>query len=91
MNKNDRNVKLLKDIINIYSPTGHEYEISKFIKEYIEELGFKNVKMDKANNVYGEIGSGKPRILLCGHIDTVPEKIQVKEKNGDLFYQNLKH
>ena len=85
MNKNDGNVKLLKDIIDIYSPTGHEYEISKFIKEYIEELGFKNVKMDKVNNVYGEIGSGNPRILLCGHIDTVPEKIQVKEKNGEIY------
>ena len=85
MNQSDRNVKLLKDIINIYSPTGHEYEISKFIKEYIEELGFKNVKVDEANNVYGEIGSGNPRILLCGHIDTVPEKIQVKEKDGEIY------
>ncbi len=43
-----------------------------------------DTRIDKAGNVIGEIGERGPRILLCGHIDTVPGEIPVRVENGFL-------
>lgn len=50
----------------------------------MERLGFK-VKTDEAGNVIGELGFGKPEILLCGHMDTVPGYIPVRLVDGKLY------
>ena len=36
-------------------------------------------------NIVATKGSGSPKILLCGHMDTVPGKIKVR-KEGDYLY-----
>lgn len=77
--------ELLKQMLEIYSPSGHEKKIADFLKEQLEELGFKNVRLDKAGNVFGEVGSGSPTVLLCGHMDTVPGRLPVKTE-GDRIY-----
>ncbi len=77
-------VSFLKKIIEIYSPTGEEKQLSTFLMERMERLGFKT-QMDKAGNIIGTIGEGKPSILLCSHMDTVPGKIPVKIINGKLY------
>lgn len=69
----DLAVSLLADILRIYSPSKKEEQLAEFLKEKMSnELYFKNVRTDAANNVIGEVGDGSPTILLCGHIDTVP-------------------
>mgnify|MGYP001034668749 CR=1 FL=1 len=65
-------VSLLEDILKIYTPSGREEPLSKFLAEKMKNLGFKDVRTDRVNNVIGTIGSGSPSILLCGHMDTVP-------------------
>jgi len=50
----------------------------------MRKLGFK-VKVDDVGNVIGEVGSGKPEILLCGHMDTVPGYIPVRVVDGKLY------
>lgn len=47
-------------------------------------MGYKNVRIDRAGNVIGEAGSGRTRVLLCGHMDTVPGKLPVVLKAGKL-------
>lgn len=76
---------LLRRMLEIYSPSGRECEISSFLADVMAELGFNKVWRDKVGNVYGEIGFGEPTILLCGHMDTVPGKIDVKLE-GDRLY-----
>ncbi|MEM2027458.1 MAG: M20/M25/M40 family metallo-hydrolase [Candidatus Bathyarchaeia archaeon] len=78
-------IDLLRRMLEIYSPSGRESAISSFLADVMVELGFSRVWKDKANNVYGEIGIGKPTILLCGHMDTVPGEIDVKLE-GDRLY-----
>jgi LysW-gamma-L-lysine carboxypeptidase len=51
----------------------------------LESLNFENVRKDKVGNVYGNIGSGSPKILLCGHIDTVPGKVHSKIEDELLY------
>lgn len=65
-------VSLLEEILKIYTPSGREEPLSRFLAEEMRNLGFDNVRVDRVNNVIGTIGSGSPSILLCGHMDTVP-------------------
>lgn len=71
-------------MLEIYSPSGKENEISVFLAKEMENLGF-NVKRDNVGNVIGEIGKGKPIILLCGHMDTVTGYIPVRVVNNQLY------
>ena len=48
-------------------------------------LGFNHVRSDAAGNAIGEVGSGSPHLLLCGHMDTVPGFIPVR-REGDRVY-----
>ncbi len=77
--------ELLKQMLEIYSPSGHEKEIAGFLKEQLAELDFKNIRLDKAGNVFGEVGSGSPTVLLCGHMDTVPGRLPVKTEDDKIY------
>ena len=78
-------VLFLQRMLEIYSPSGKEEQIAHFIIDEMKSLGFRNVRISSAGNVYGEIGSGSRSILLCGHMDTVPGRIPVKLE-GDRLY-----
>ncbi|WP_287954514.1 M20/M25/M40 family metallo-hydrolase [Acidiplasma sp.] len=81
MNTRDMLIKMLE----IYSPSGEEYEIAKLLRDYMEDLGFPNPVIDEKYNVVSVTGRNKPSILICGHEDTVPGFIDVKI-DGDLIY-----
>ncbi|MEM1586232.1 MAG: M20/M25/M40 family metallo-hydrolase [Candidatus Bathyarchaeia archaeon] len=81
----DYAVNLLKRMLEIYSPSGSEDEISSFLADEMGRIGFNRVWRNKVGNVYGEVGSGSPKILLCGHIDTVPGRIPVRVKDERIY------
>jgi LysW-gamma-L-lysine carboxypeptidase len=74
---------ILKSTVEIDSPSGQEEQVARYLADTMSELGFK-VKIDEAGNVHGTIGSGKPTTLFCGHMDTVPGSIPVREQDGYL-------
>ena len=47
--------------------------------------GSNEIRTDKAGNAIGEMGSGHPHVLFCGHMDTVPGFLKVKVV-GDRIY-----
>ena len=61
----DSAVDLLTRMLKIYSPSGKEEKISKFLADEMEKLGFR-VHRDKVGNVIGEIGEGEPPPLVEG-------------------------
>lgn len=75
---------LLKEIVEHYSPTGHEAELSRHLLHRMKALGFK-ARIDPAGNIIGEFGEGSPTILLCGHLDTVSGRRPVKLEGGRLY------
>lgn len=77
-------VKLLQTMLRIYSPSGSEEQLATFLQEELSARGFR-VRKDKAGNIIGELGEQGPRILLCGHMDTVPGEIPVRAE-GDFLY-----
>jgi len=77
-------VQLLTNLLGIYSPSGKEEVISEFLVEEMKRLGF-NVRKDAIGNVIGEIGDGKPIILLCGHMDTVAGHIPLRVEKNKIY------
>jgi len=75
---------LLTRMLNVYSPSGKEEQISLFLAEEMKKLGFQ-VHRDKVGNVIGQIGEGSPVVLLCGHMDTVEGEIPVHVEDGQLY------
>jgi LysW-gamma-L-lysine carboxypeptidase len=71
-------------MVNIYSPSGKEEKISKFLAAEMQNLGFR-VQRDEVGNVIGEIGEDSPVVLLCGHMDTVEGKIPIRIEGGQLY------
>jgi LysW-gamma-L-lysine carboxypeptidase len=80
----DYAVDLLTRMVNIYSPSGSEEEISKFLAAEMEKLGFR-VRRDEVGNVIGEIGEGSPVVLLCGHMDTVEGIVPIRFEDGQFY------
>ncbi len=78
-------ISFLEEILKIYSPPGKEERLSQLIANGMKELGFHHVRIDEVNNVFGEVGSGEPTILLAGHMDTIPGWRPVKI-TGRLIY-----
>jgi LysW-gamma-L-lysine carboxypeptidase len=80
----DYPVRLLTDLLGIYSPSGKETAISNFLVKEMKKLGFR-VRKDAIGNVIGEIGQGKPTILLCGHMDTILGNLPVRVEHNKLY------
>ncbi len=82
--KKQRAFGLGEELLSIYSPSGNEGELARFI---FEELKSRKLGpwRDEAGNVLCEIGSGKRSLLLCPHMDTVPGNLPVKNEGMKIF------
>ena len=78
-------VDVLLGALKIYSPTTQESGLADFLVERMEKLGFSRVRIDRAGNAIGEIGKGRQKLLLCGHMDTVPGDLPVIRKQGRIY------
>jgi LysW-gamma-L-lysine carboxypeptidase len=78
-------VELLSGAVRIYSPTGSEGRLASYLCSRMKELGYKKVRLDRAGNAIGETGEGKMRLLLCGHMDTVPGRLPFRATRGFLY------
>jgi [amino group carrier protein]-lysine/ornithine hydrolase len=71
-------------MLETYSPSGSEEPLARLIKTELESLGFSS-RIDDTGNVLAEAGDDGPEILLCGHMDTVPGRIPVRQEDGYLY------
>lgn len=65
----------LIDMVDIYSPSGKEEDIQLYIQDRLEAAGLavtRQVVEDERYNLFATMGSGMPRLILVGHVDTVP-------------------
>lgn len=74
----------LEDIVGIYSPSEGERPVAEHIVDVMEDWGYE-AEIDGAGNAVGRIGDGERRILLLGHIDTVPGEIPIRRESGVLY------
>jgi [amino group carrier protein]-lysine/ornithine hydrolase len=51
----------------------------------MSDLGFERVSIDSVGNLIATKGAGEPKILLCGHMDTVPGQIPIRIDSGFIY------
>ncbi len=85
MTRENEPVRLLLEALKIYSPTSQEGELAGFLCDRMRGMGYSKVRIDKAGNAVGEIGDGGVRLLLCGHMDTVPGELPVRREGGTIY------
>jgi LysW-gamma-L-lysine carboxypeptidase len=78
-------VELLKKALELYTPSRSEAALANMIKDKcVNELGFEQVHIDSVGNIIASKGTGQPRILFCGHMDTVPGQVPVRIEDGHI-------
>jgi LysW-gamma-L-lysine carboxypeptidase len=75
---------LLMDMLKIYSPSGQEKLLASYLAKVMENLGY-DTSIDTVGNVRGLRGEGRPVVVLCSHMDTVPGQIPVR-LDGDYIW-----
>ena len=78
-------VKTLERALKLYTPSLREKNLADFLATVCEDLGFRDIHTDDVGNIIATKGSGSPKILLCGHMDTVPGRIRVRKENDYLY------
>jgi [amino group carrier protein]-lysine/ornithine hydrolase len=76
-------VDLLHGLVAVQSVSGEEEAAVQFLTAEMERRGFETL-LDAAGSAVGVIGGGPKKIVLLGHIDTVPGDIPVRVENGVL-------
>ena len=71
-------------MVETYSPSGGEHQLTRFLEKEMQALGY-TVTVDRVGNVVGVMGQGSPTVLLCGHMDTVPQFLPVSLRDGVLY------
>src|SRR5512143_1762633 len=84
MQEQTQAVRLLTNLLGIYSPSGKEGDIANFLVEEMKKLGFQ-VGIDAIGNVIGVVGEGEPTIFLCGHMDTVAGHLPLRIEEGKIY------
>ena len=84
MQEQTKAVRLLTNLLGIYSPSGKEANIANFLATEMRKLGFQ-VGVDAIGNVIGVVGEGEPTIFLCGHMDTVPGYLPLRVEEGKIY------
>lgn len=80
----EEKIEFLKELVGIYSPSGEEEMVAKFLVESFESFGAE-AYTDGVGNVIAEKKGKGNKILLAGHMDTVRGIIPVRIKNGYLW------
>jgi putative selenium metabolism hydrolase len=65
-------VDFLKAIVALPSHAPHEGPVIQRIAAEMRQLDYEDVTIDCDGNVVGRIGSGRPVLLVDGHVDTIP-------------------
>lgn len=76
--------EILREIVNIPSPTGYAREISVYLKKYLEELKVDFYFTNKGALIVKLPGKKEDAILFSAHVDTLGAMVKEIKGNGRL-------
>ena len=82
--RNASQIGLLHGLVAIQSLSGEEDNAVSYLVGEMKTRGFDEAFVDRAGNAVGVKGNGPTKIVLLGHIDTVPGDIPVRVLDGVL-------
>ena len=71
-------------MLETYSPSGSEGPLACLLNDELSTLGFES-RIDRTGNVIAQTGDNGPEVVLCGHMDTVPSELAVRDDNKFLY------
>ena len=72
--------------MSIPSITGNELEVGNFLTSWLSTAGYRVDRQEVESARYNIIATmGKPRVLFCTHIDTVPQVLPIAEDQTFLY------
>jgi LysW-gamma-L-lysine carboxypeptidase len=77
-------IQMLTGLVQHYSPSGQEATAVQFLVQQMQTAGF-DAYCDAVGNAVGTLGTGPLRVMMLGHIDTVPGEIPVQVTDGKLY------
>src|SRR6266498_1634752 len=80
-------IPFARQLIDIPSPTDHEFDVASFLFDELSRLGYECRKQsvtERRFNVFASAG-GRPRIVLNSHLDTVPPWFESSEDPEFLY------
>ena len=76
------NEEVLEKLVNAPSPTGYEEPAQEIVREEMKDVTDK-VTTDVMGNVIAVLNpEGKPKIMICGHVDEVGMQVKYINKKG---------
>ncbi|MFD3722467.1 M20/M25/M40 family metallo-hydrolase [Streptomyces sp. NPDC058674] len=75
---------LLTKLVSVPSVSGDEAELASFLADWCRERGMA-AEVDKVGNLVATRGNGPRRLLLLGHLDTVPHHWPVAWREDELW------
>jgi succinyl-diaminopimelate desuccinylase len=84
-------IPLLKELVAIPSVFPNEQEISNFLANYLEEIGFKVQKVPTQktrNSIIATYGNAEKYLAFFGHMDTVPPEKEIKNPYKAVIKEN---
>ncbi|MEV6942371.1 M20/M25/M40 family metallo-hydrolase [Streptomyces sp. NPDC051172] len=77
-------LRLISHAVGIPSVSGDERELAEYLRQWCTERGIE-ASVDEAGNLVATRGSGTRRLLLLGHLDTVPHGWPVEWRDNELW------
>ncbi|GAA2816317.1 M20/M25/M40 family metallo-hydrolase [Kitasatospora paracochleata] len=74
---------LLSRAVGVPSVSGDEHELAAYLLDWCAERGI-DARIDEAGNLVATRGDGPRRLLLLGHLDTVPHRWPVEWREQEL-------
>lgn len=87
--KTNLNLNLLKDIMNIPSPTGYTMDVINYLDEYCKNLGYPTSRNQKGNLIVSVSSSDDYTVGLSAHVDTLGLMVRSIKGNGELAFTVL--
>jgi len=84
--ENSQIFDLARQMMAIPSVSGNELEIGNFLASHLAAAGYRVEKQEVEPGRFNVMAyAGRPRVLLCTHIDTVPVVLPVREDETFLY------
>lgn len=85
-----KSIELLKELSNVFGPSGNEEDVAAILNRELEECA-DEIRVDKLGNMFfnHEGKEGYPKIMLSAHMDEVGFIITFVEEDGFLRFDTL--
>jgi len=80
----DEALDLLEELVRTPSVSGQEADAAELLVTRMTEVGF-DASIDPVGNAVGVLGDHGPRLVLLGHVDTVPGEVPVRREEDRLY------